>query len=231
MWSIRALWGDTPSTVNERYYKPRTKHIIENYIRQVTVKKLHIGAQSNVLEGWLNVDLYTPLNSSVAFMDASMDFPLEDQTFEYVFSEHMIEHIQLHEADRMLKECYRVLKPGGKIRIATPGLDKLFKLDLTSLEGKQYFDEMVRPAYALHKIDIPLEQSFLINYITYNFGHRFIYSTESLTYLLKRNNFDIIGIYEPHRSDDPSFIGIEGHAARSHFLCDLETINIEASKP
>jgi predicted SAM-dependent methyltransferase len=46
----------------------------------------------------------------------------EDNTFDYIFSEHMIEHVDHDGAVAMLRECYRVLKPGGTICMATPDL-------------------------------------------------------------------------------------------------------------
>lgn len=230
IWSIRGLWGDTPSVVNERYYKPRTKHIIDHYLNEAVIKKLHIGAQSNMLAGWLNVDIYTPEGSKVAYMDATKPFPFKDNTFDCIFSEHMIEHIYVGEASCMLKECNRVLKPEGKIRIATPGLDKMLKLDLANPLVKQYFAEVVLPSYSARGIKVPMESSFLVNYITYNFGHKFVYSTDSLKFLLEQSGFSVTGVYEPHQSDDVNFKGVEGHAKKSHPLCDLETINVEAVK-
>ena len=66
LWGIRGLWGDTPATVSERFYKPRTRPIIDSYLEHHVLKKLHIGAQAHVLEGWLNVDIYTGASNQVA---------------------------------------------------------------------------------------------------------------------------------------------------------------------
>ena len=119
-WAIRGLWGDTPQKSAERYYKPRTRFLIDDYLNTNQSRKLHIGAQANILEGWLNVDIYTGASDRVAYMDATKPFPFPDATFDYIFSEHMIEHIEYYEVSFMIKECYKVLKKGGKIRIATP---------------------------------------------------------------------------------------------------------------
>ena len=45
-------------------------------------------------------------------------FPFEDETFDAVFSKSVIEH--LFNPDNVMKECLRVLKPGGRIIIMTP---------------------------------------------------------------------------------------------------------------
>jgi predicted SAM-dependent methyltransferase len=43
-------------------------------------------------------------------------------------AEHMIEHVEYQAAQVMLRECFRVLKPGGRVRCATPDLRVLLEL-------------------------------------------------------------------------------------------------------
>jgi predicted SAM-dependent methyltransferase len=50
-----------------------------------------------------------------------LDF--EDNTFDFIFSEHFFEHLFLEEAFELIKECYRILKPHGVIRIVVPDAD------------------------------------------------------------------------------------------------------------
>ena len=49
------------------------------------------------------------------------DFP--DNNFDFVCSEHFLEHLFIDEALELLKECHRILKPGGVVRIVTPDAD------------------------------------------------------------------------------------------------------------
>lgn len=83
---------------------------------------LHIGAGYRSIEGWLNTDYQYSNNSNIYFLDATKEFPFATSKFEFVFSEHMIEHISRPEAAFMLTEVYRVLKPGGVLRIVTRDL-------------------------------------------------------------------------------------------------------------
>ena len=53
-------------------------------------------------------------------------FPFENQTFDVVFSKSVIEH--LFNPDNFIKECHRVLKPGGRIIIMTPDWSSLMKI-------------------------------------------------------------------------------------------------------
>ena len=45
-------------------------------------------------------------------------FPFSDETFDIVFSKSVIEHFW--KPDNFIKECRRVLKPGGRIIVMTP---------------------------------------------------------------------------------------------------------------
>ncbi len=45
-------------------------------------------------------------------------FPFDNETFDFVFSKSVIEH--LLEPDNFIKECRRVLKPGGRIIVMAP---------------------------------------------------------------------------------------------------------------
>jgi len=103
------------------------KKLIEHYLGQQKTRKLHLGCGGNIIDGWLNSDLF-PLSNDVVHIDVTKTYPFDDETFDYVFSEHMIEHISHAQGQHMLKECFRVLKHGGKIRISTPDLSFLILL-------------------------------------------------------------------------------------------------------
>ena len=102
------------------------KSKIKRYLSKNITKKLHIGCGRKTRSGWLASDLFP--NKEVIFLDATQRFPFKEHTFDYIFSEHMIEHIDYFDGRKMLQECSRVLKPGGKIRIATPDLKKYLSL-------------------------------------------------------------------------------------------------------
>ncbi|MFM8468714.1 MAG: class I SAM-dependent methyltransferase [Limisphaerales bacterium] len=102
---------------------------IREYLESHPVRKLQIGAGYNMLAGWLNVDFnpYTRQPGQL-YLNATRTFPFAEASFDYVFSEHMIEHIWWPDGQTMLKESHRILKPGGKIRISTPNLASITSL-------------------------------------------------------------------------------------------------------
>ena len=58
--------------------------------------KLHLGCGKNMLPGWINTD-FPPKKENILELDATKKFPFEDNSIDYVFSEHMIEHISFED--------------------------------------------------------------------------------------------------------------------------------------
>lgn len=60
--------------------------------------------------------------------DLSYGIPFNDNTVDFVYSSHFLEHLFLKDAAFILKESLRVLKPGGVVRISVPDLAYAIKL-------------------------------------------------------------------------------------------------------
>ena len=103
----------------ERKMIRNRNELINKYLNSNSVYKLQLGCQKLLLKGWLNSDV-EPSSQDVIHLDVTKQFPFEDCVFDYVYSEHLIEHLEYDDCIKMLYESYRVLKDNGKIRIATP---------------------------------------------------------------------------------------------------------------
>lgn len=73
------------------------------------------------LPGWINAD-HSPCNKEVMQVNLLKPLPFHDNTFDIVYHSQFIEHLPMDRANVFLKECYRVLKPNGILRIVTPDL-------------------------------------------------------------------------------------------------------------
>ncbi|OIQ87100.1 methyltransferase domain protein [mine drainage metagenome] len=73
---------------------------------------------------YYSLEQYCDLLGNHVFMhhDLSHSVPLKDQTVDFIYSSHFLEHLFKADADRLLTDCYRALKPGGIIRISIPDL-------------------------------------------------------------------------------------------------------------
>jgi predicted SAM-dependent methyltransferase len=215
----------------KRIWLIRRSELINQYLRNHPIKKLQLGTYNNVLEGWLNLDVY-PRSSKCVFLDATQPFPLKDNTFDYIFSEHMIENISYEEGLSMLKECFRILKPGGKIRITTPNLDTfigLFSCENNDLQTRfmQWYMERNYP----NGYEVRL--SFIINQCFYGWNHRFIYDPETLKKSFKQAGFIEIKLCASCESKDEHFHGIDTHGTvvGNEEFNSFETMVLEAKLP
>ena len=70
-----------------------------------------------------------------------------DNAFDGVFSEHVLEHLYIDEALLLLKEIFRILKPGGTLRLSVPDLDfrvKEYLADKQDVNKKNLANEHIR---------------------------------------------------------------------------------------
>lgn len=206
--------------------------MIERYTRSETDRKLHIGCGGNLLKGWLNTDLF-PENEEAAILDASKSFPLADNSFLYVYSEHVFEHIDLNGQLNYLKESYRILKPGGKIRIATPDFDRIISLTHTENPVRnEYLDWNFD--HFLPNLPQQLKENaavYVINNYFKAWGHQLIHNRASLEQLLKYSGFKKIAFQEIGKSEDPHLQNLEQHAKMiTETFNRFETMVIEALK-
>jgi predicted SAM-dependent methyltransferase len=70
---------------------------------------------------WLNLD-FTPLGAAVQQADLLGPLPAASASLDVVYSSHFIEHVPRHRVAPLLRECHRVLKPGGLLRLVVPDL-------------------------------------------------------------------------------------------------------------
>jgi predicted SAM-dependent methyltransferase len=100
---------------------------------------LNLGCGSRCHPAWINIDI-APCVPGVIAHDLSRGIPLPDSSCDVVYHSHLVEHLRPEDARRFMKECYRVLKAGGILRVATPDLERICRLYLDKLEGASASD-------------------------------------------------------------------------------------------
>jgi predicted SAM-dependent methyltransferase len=209
----------------------RRGRIIRAYLKNHSLRKLQIGSSLTPFPDWLNTDLF-PESSDVAYLDATRPLPLPDASFDYVACEHMIEHIEHESALAMLRECNRILKPGGKIRLTTPDLQVLVRLcdpDPTP-QQKNYIDWIIAsnlPGVDQHR------GVFVLNNAFRAWGHQFLYDADTLKTTLARTGFTDFEDWKPGESNDPNLRDIElhGKTCGNEENNRYESMVVEARKP
>jgi predicted SAM-dependent methyltransferase len=206
---------------------------IAEYLKGPPPYKLEMGAGPVVRAGWISTDLVArtyPNGALVAALDATKDFEIPNNTFDYVYSEHMIEHIPFEGGLNMLEESYRVLKPGGRIRIVTPSiefLERILKAEPGSLEDA-YMQWSVRSF--VPGAPKPTRPFFLNNFVR-AWGHTFIYDRETLHFALSLAGFVNIEDRGLNDSTDPSLAGLSNDRRMPPGFLELESMVVEGMKP
>ena len=210
---------------------PFRSRAIRSYLNRHEIPKLQIGTGQNVLEDWLNTDVY-PRSGKVLVMDALKTFPFEDCAFEYVFSEHQIEELGYKGSLAMLRECHRVLRPGGGIRVATTSLDALLALGADSksdleMEYIKWITDQYLPDVGIYS------GRFVINNAFHRLGKRFLFDQETLWGAMEQAGFVEITRCAHGVSERPAFQKIERHgvSVSNESMANFETMVLQGIRP
>ena len=71
--------------------------------------------------------------------DLTKPLPFAADSFSAIYASHVVEHLYLKDAQKLLAECRRVLKPGGVVRIVVPDLRSMAKAYLRNGEVEDLY--------------------------------------------------------------------------------------------
>lgn len=200
------------------------------------IKALHCGCGNTIIPGFLNTDRGDSGWSTQEFkMDVEKKFPFLDGELDYIYSEHMIEHLSYDGSKNYIKESYRCLKPGGIIRTAFPKIEflmdayknpELYKIYIHT-HYKMFNTQLIDDFHGIENIPI----SFLINDCYHMWGHQVMYDMNAIKKMFELVGYINIKECDFDESDHQIFKGIE-HSNKMGYECNkLETGIIECTKP
>jgi predicted SAM-dependent methyltransferase len=178
-----------------------TRAYLRRYLREQEEVVLNLGGGTNLSAVHLTADI-TP--RADVYMDVTEPLPLEDEKIEAIVLEEVIEHIPADKGRQLVRECYRVLKPSGHLRITTPDLEYLAS------------DVLDR------------EQGHLINWVFYNHGHEHIYTEDEVITLCKTAGFESVRASN-YRDEETQLGSWDTHAYRFTHPPEL-SLYVEAQK-
>ena len=110
------------------------------------------------LEGWSGIDAVEGV-----ILDENTRFDIADNSMEYAFTDHFLEHVNDNVVSQLFSEVARVLKQNGVFRIVVPDFPKMFERFKSRDEA--YFFEQIgfkgRPEWQAHGVECSLENVFL----------------------------------------------------------------------
>lgn len=174
---------------------------------------------------WINLGcggnrLPSPWENFDSEVDISKPLPFPDRCAEFMFAEHVVEHITTAEAWGFFNEAFRVLGAGGILRIAVPSIEttweKATPAYLNWLKAQGFGDGTRKGAVA----------NLILNH-----GHRALWSVGLLQTALEAAGFGLVAGVNLGISRHAPLLAIEGHGK---VIGDqnnrIETIVVEASK-
>jgi predicted SAM-dependent methyltransferase len=156
----------------------------KGYITQILEKEkpihLELGAgKKKGSQGWKTLDIDDVCD---IYWDLRDGIPFPDQSIHKIYSSHLFEHLTFQQGKMLLKECSRVLVPGGHFSICVPNA----KLYIEAYVNGIVLDEehFFKPAFnGVSPIDY-------VNYMAYMNGeHKYMFDKENLISILGSNGF------------------------------------------
>ena len=105
------------------------------------IGKVIVGVDKNIETPWINIDNHyatfamdcpnrkqLELESNYINVDLKKGIPFDDNSIDGILASHFLEHLDAQEALSLLKECHRVLKSNGIIRVSIPDAVKFYYL-------------------------------------------------------------------------------------------------------
>lgn len=169
------------------------------------MRKVQFGCGGNRLNGWENYDHE---------VDISKRLPFDDNSVTHILAEHVMEHISIHQAWDFIEECYRILAPGGYIRLAVPCVSKIFRL-----ADQEYFNFIKKHGWG----EANLKDS--VKSIIFNHGHQTIWEPDSLNAIVSCMGFHILSEVPEDMKNTLHHQNVIGEK-----INNIETIIVDAQK-
>lgn len=94
---------------------------------------VNIGCGSKFHRDWTNIDMASN-SPHVKACNLLKGIPFPSNQFDVVYHSQVLEHFEKDKAPEFMQECFRVLKPGGIIRVVVPDLENIAKEYLKKLD-------------------------------------------------------------------------------------------------
>lgn len=146
-------------------------------------KLVYVGCGHHRMKGFLHVEISIDKDKSgqpEILSDMTEHIPLDNDSVDLVFSRATLEHLTYRELINHFLECFRILRPGGYIRMVVPSFDMMIK----DYQEKIYWPDLEKNP------DFPNENyidTFILN-ILYQ-DHYYLHNFDTLTRALEKTGF------------------------------------------
>jgi predicted SAM-dependent methyltransferase len=90
--------------------------------------KLNLGSHNKRINGYRNVDVLNLPNVDDVVDLSKFPWPYDMSSVDEILMQEFLEHISWHDCQAVINECYRILKPTGKIIIQVPDIEAMCEM-------------------------------------------------------------------------------------------------------
>ena len=163
--------------------------------------------------GWLTADVF----AGDIYCDCRRPLPFPNDSIDFAFSEHFLEHLSFGEALRFLAESGRVLKPGGVLRTSLPDFEKLVRLylDRNGSYLAQFHAQLLgwtperRAGWLAGRTRLLAAEA--MNVHLYGFDHKALWDFELFAGITRALGYDRCTRHAPGESKHAELCGLERH--------------------
>lgn len=210
---VRVEWNARMTKVRNTMSPSRRMRLRK--LRHFDGALVNVACGPSVLPGFVNLDLYHR-DPNVILCDCRTALPLADHSAVGILVEHFAEHLEAREEFPLfLRDCHRVLKRDGVLRVVVPDAEKYIRAYCEpGLEG---FYQLTSPVPFPE--DLPTRMD-LVNHVFHQWHeHRWGYDFENLAHRLTSAGFRHVERMEFRRSLRPQLaVDREVHAPYSLYV-------------
>ena len=189
---------------------------------------INLGSGRIYIKGFINIDFFSTPQLDYK---ADLRYPLliDNETIDGIISEHTLEHLTYDEVDRLLGECYRVMKDGAVIRIIVPDVSIFVRKYAEN--DRAWFDKWEQTTFtnsndadrAKRKLHTPMQA---ISFITQEYHHVACWDYETMKFYLEKNGFRSVEHVDFSKGKNPELLADTNNEYRRYI-----SLYIEAEKP
>ena len=101
---IKRILKESIKTITTPLQMLRCHIAAKRYLKHHSIHCLNLGCGENINREWFNTDITFAIYGKHYYMNATKRYPFPDKSIDYIFSEHMFEHLKLTEAVKMLPQ-------------------------------------------------------------------------------------------------------------------------------
>jgi SAM-dependent methyltransferase len=158
------------------------------------------------------------------YWDARYPIPIADGAVSAIYSSHLLEHLDIDVAHKLLSDCHRVLKSGGVLRVVVPDMYLISKSYVSVVD--RLADRQLAPTDRVDFLAARMPASDVSSAVAAeyydpdprrqrSFGHRWMYDRWSIAVALERAGFQKVRVCTYREGATPDLDQLDWRPANS----------------